>query len=59
MKVYQVWFETWVGPIFSSEEKAVAYLEQNGEKYDPNDSYGYPDIRELEVDDPEEVWMDR
>lgn len=50
MKVYQIWYETDVGPIFSSREKAIEYLNKYGDNYDPKNPYGYPDIREFEVD---------
>lgn len=53
IKVYQIWYETDVGPIFTSKEKAIAYINKDCEEYgddpyDPKDDY--PDIREFEVD---------
>lgn len=53
MKVYQIWYETDVGPVFSSREKAIEHINKQNEKYgrDPYDpSEDYPDIREFEVD---------
>jgi len=58
MTVYEIWYETNVGPILSTYEKAIAYLEQDGEKYDPYPSSGYPCIKHIIVDD-EEVFRDR
>jgi hypothetical protein len=47
--VYQVWHETEVGPIFSSEEKAISHIEAiTGMPYDPDTDY--PHIRKFDVD---------
>jgi hypothetical protein len=59
MKVYQIWYETDIGGVFSSRDKAIAEIEKYGDKYDPDDPSGYPDIQEFELDVPPEHLLDR
>jgi len=47
MIVYQVWYETSVGATFSTREKALKFLQDQGEM---GPYEGYPDIEEIVVD---------
>jgi len=54
MKVYQIWYETWVGPTFSTREKANEYLTPQ-----ELENSGYPMINELIIDDINSCGGDR
>ena len=63
LTVYQIWYETDIGPTFSTEQKAEEYLD---ESYGSRDDWvevlemtGYPDIREIVLDDTSKSLMDR
>ena len=56
MIVHQVWYETSVGPTFSTKEKAIEWLTEDGEEW--NEGEDYPGIEEITVDD-QEFWRDR
>ena len=53
MKVYQIWWETEVGPIFLTKHGALKFLECKDEEQlkEKAEGYGYPDIEEIEVGD--------
>jgi hypothetical protein len=55
--VFQFWYETDVGPIFSTKAKAIEWYNKQADKDGEDhfevasaDGYGYPDLREFEVD---------
>lgn len=62
--VYQVWYETYIGPTFSTRQKAEEWLTKNF--YDDEDAWreslemtGYPIAVEIVVDDTSKDLMDR
>jgi hypothetical protein len=62
--VYQVWFETSIGPTFSTRHKAVKYLEDQypdslTEWIEREEATGYPVIVEIILDGISGVLMDR
>jgi hypothetical protein len=59
LKVHQVWFETSIGPTFSTKEKAIRWLESDGEPYEEHPRDGYPRIVEISVDYTKGWFMDR
>lgn len=57
MIVYQIWYQTSVGPTFSTREKAIEHLAKDE---DHSGRYaGYPDIEEIIVDDDSLFMRDR
>jgi len=66
VKVYQVWYETNIGPTFGTRPEAIAFLLKEHNEYEDNpltmpefeaevqsgfDGYGYPDIEEIVLGD--------
>lgn len=58
--IFQIWYETNIGPTFSTREKAVNHLDkQSGIKEEVEKNLNdYPNIRQL-VLDKENVMFDR
>ena len=63
-KVYQIWYETAVGKTFSTRKKAVKHIAERThslikEVEEELEKGWYPQIREIEVDNPNQPIWDR